>query len=372
MGNSNQQQIEIENLYKELKVMNEKFLLKEPHSPLWKQKFDNLCDYAKDIAAEKWFKKGFNEKLKKLKEMNLSNEPKLNYETLVLKILRDFREGKGSGEEKITFYGFFMYKLMARVSVYKQEVEGTLYRGFKLSSRDSAKIRRMISFLKKNELYTKSHKPDLYNEKNKKLFIQNGICRDMKEVNRLLVLNNRKFNAETRKGNSIENSVSVEDNFISRLDDEDFISNFLDFVDYGYKKQISKRRQQKDSQEKKETFLKDIITCYYMNVLLKKSSLLNESALSPLFQKHSFSSPSILAIYRQHSQAVEARIKKEKVITPELKNFIDSVPVTLESISLSYGKADNYGSRRIAAFKKLLKELDKNNYYNILIDIRND
>lgn len=372
MEKSHQLEKTINILYSEIKALNEKFLLKETHSKIWNTKFTQLCDYAKDISAQNWLTDKIKEKLGEIKKRNEDDVPVLRFESLVMKILRDYREGHISDGHEISFYDFFYYKLRTRVVSYTKEIEAILYRGFKLSCRENAKINRMISFLKKNNLYTPPNKPDLYNENSKRLFIENGICKDMAEVNKLLALNSRSFEAGMPRTDSEDNKNISEDNLVDLLDDEIYILKFLDFLDAAYKIQISKRHQSDATQHQKEAFLRDIITCYYMNVLLKKSERLSEVPLSLLFRSRSFCSFSILQLYEQHSKAVEERIKKQKVITPELQDFINSSPVTLEAISLSHKKPLTYGSRRMSVFRKLLKELDRDENFNDLIDIRKD
>lgn len=352
---------EILKLYDQLSKLNEPYSLNISHSAQWKTLFTKLVDYTEKTAEILWPIPTSYIKDKQYDTPNTVYE----YTTVVLKILKYYKPEKGLFEN-------YYYKVLSNdVFKKKSQINSRIInaqRAIPLSGRAQKKYSKCIKILKK---YNREH-PDtaleFLSEESKKIFIENGIFKDEKSVNRfirsyLLSYKSTKKTNDNEEKDLIEKQPEEKHSAkaaleIDIVDIQNNLKDFFDFVDENFVMFINLKKQNTTDQLKKEIFMRKIITCYYYSKIraLTEYTDFSKTHLNNMLKDKKFLDREILNSFMNNDKAIENIIKSgdpEKI--KDLGKSINKEPVTLEMISITEKKAFNYGYKRIKKFRDLLK-----------------
>lgn len=393
--NQESDKIIIEKYFDELSNLNEPYDLSINHSDAWLHTFSKMAWQAKLIAEAAW-PQASKEKIYNPKSQEEFYWKPMDYEKTVIHALyyydpkKQSKNNENGKAENVTFWQYFMFLL--RNDVFKRYTEiktemAINARSIKISKRKQKKINKLIHVHKMARKENPELSPDINSIKVRPILIASNICKDEKELDDLLKLNRNSYSADfAEKDTLLENS---DDEKNSLLEQNKFvadkilttISTFLILMEKAYLEKIHLKEQNDIDQKLKEEFMKEILTCYYMNKFIKKFPNLDTNQIIAIFRKSPITSRRIIREYEKKNEEIreiitsynrkhirdlinkdddraapaELIIYKHKL--KDIKELSKKAPVTLELISYEHDKQKNYGTRRITDFRKFFRKM---------------
>jgi len=367
---------EIMDLYEKLSALNEGYYLENNHSEQWKKLLETMSDKSKEIAEKKW-------PFASVKVLTDTHAEEtyipMDYKKTTLKILSKYNPEKLNKDQKpVPFWGYYMLILRNDVFQYSKKIKLKKLendRLFKIPERMQRKLNKMLHIVKE---YKKQHPEeafDLYCPRAKQLFLDEKICNDPKELDEILQINKMTYAPKSRKQKNKtkdtehktpktvedEGSADIDNNYL-QIEEELALGAFFKIISKSYELKINTKKQKPEDQLQKEQFMKDIITCYYINNLWDKYTNLELAEILKIVQgdtgeNRKFLSLSVIRKYQEVGKEIE---KINRSGDPDkrkkLKTLIKCKPATLEFLSISHNKKKNYGTKRITDFRKFVRE----------------
>lgn len=359
----------IEDLYREIIALGEPLTLKSEHSPKWQKTFNKFCNTSLVVAARTWPEKtcGANKKI----PLNPESTDQQILQAMIytgskntfISILSHYDPSR-----EVTFWQYFNALLKRNIekeyAIYKRTAENNSV--IHVSRRKGVKIRNLLKLLNAEKKRTGNKDLTLESSEMRQILEDSHICKDAKELDKLIKL--EKDSHLTHLSSNEETFTNMEDTqgyIYDQLAEDipyllDTLNQFAQHMETCFNNKMSLKKQPTNTQDKKETFMQEILTCYYLDRFIAKFDMIQPEEIFAIFENRNFTSKKILDLYKAREAQIQtviqsATTRQEKIDASKKITVIRKAsPTTLAKISESHKTAYNYGTMRKNNFKKFL------------------